>query len=806
MSRYACIHGHFYQPPRENPWLEHVELQDSAKPFHDWNARITAECYGPNATSRLMTPDDKIAGIMNNYSRISFNMGPTLLAWIEQHEPAIYEAILDADRASRDLFSGHGAAIAQAYSHMILPLADRRDKETQIRWGVRDFERRFGRAPEGMWLAETAVDLETLEILAEHGIRYTILAPRQANQVRHLDGGDWHEVSDGRVDPRRAYKCFLPNGGDIALFFYDGPIAQDLAFGGLLANGEIMAARLLSAFDAEWPEPQLVHVAADGETFGHHHKKGEMALSWCLHAIDRDPSVRPTIYAEFLDLHPPQWEVRIHENSSWSCVHGIERWRSNCGCNSGMHPGWTQEWRAPLREALDWLRDKLRVAFEAQALLRDPWEARNDYIDVVLDRSDAAVADFMAKHLAEGGGAAQWRDALVLLEAQRHAMLMYTSCGWFFDEVSGIETTQILRYACRAVQLQQQSSGEDLEPGFLAILEKAPSNLPQHGNGRVVYQKHVKPAMVDLRRVGMHVAVASLFDESDGAGSVYCYDIESPHHERRQSGRMRMVLGTIRIRSRITLDEQAFGYAAIHFGDQNVNGGIRAFTSEEDFEAMRAGMRDAFDRNDVAELVRQIDKHFEVRNYSLWHLFLEEQRRIMRTIYEDAEDRIDNFYREVHQNYAPLMNAMAQMGMPLPEVLMKTVEHVLNRDLRECMSAIPVDEGWHESLLAEVERLGVAIDGEQLGFLGSNQLATLSERVAAKPLDFEAIEAMSDLLRRYNALGAPLNLWYSQNKVYEVALEQFSIRKFLAQEGDPVSERWVREFGAMCHLLGVHVL
>src|ERR1051325_436570 len=276
MNRQICIHGHFYQPPRENPWLEEVELQDSAYPYHDWNERITAECYAPNAVSRILAPDKSITEIVNNYARISFNFGPTLMMWMAAHAKDVPGAISAADRQSRSRFSGHGSAIAQVYNHMIMPLANARDKRTQIIWGIRGFEHRFGRRPEGMWLAETAVDIETLEILAEQEILFTILAPRQAGRVRRF-GKRWRDVSGGRVDPRMPYRCRLPSGRTINLFFYDGPISQDIVFGGLLTSGEKFASRLLGAFVEDKGQAQLVHIATDGETYGHHHRYGEMA-------------------------------------------------------------------------------------------------------------------------------------------------------------------------------------------------------------------------------------------------------------------------------------------------------------------------------------------------------------------------------------------------------------------------------------------------------------------------------------------------------------------------------------------------
>jgi alpha-amylase/alpha-mannosidase (GH57 family) len=457
--KFVCIHCHFYQPPRENPWLEQIELQDSAYPYHDWNARISAECYGPNLAARILDNEQRITRIVNNYSKISFNFGPTLLSWAEEHSPDLYRGLQEADKQSQRNFSGHGSATAQAYNHMILPLANSRDKKTQIRWGFEDFVRRFGRLPEGMWLPETAVDLESLDLMAQAGVQYTILAPHQAKAMRPLgdSGAAWQDATGAKIDPTRCYSLTTPSGRTINIFFYDGPVSQAVAFEKLLDNGEKFANRLLGALPTAPSGPQLVHIATDGETYGHHHRHGEMALAYALEHIENKKLAKLTNYGEFLERNPPQWEAQIYENTAWSCVHGVERWRSNCGCNSGRL-GWTQEWRKPLREALDWLRDEVAPLFEKSAAkyVRDPWAARDAYISVVLDRSPAARERFGEEHFARKLGDDEQVSVWKLMEMQRHAMLMYTSCGWFFDDLSGIETIQVIQYAGRVVQLAEQ--------------------------------------------------------------------------------------------------------------------------------------------------------------------------------------------------------------------------------------------------------------------------------------------------------------------------------------------------------------
>ena len=470
--RFLCIHGHFYQPPREDPWTGKVRREASAAPFHDWNERITAECYAPNA---------------DNYPRISFNFGPTLLSWMEENAPATYRRVLEGDPVSRERFSGHGSALAQAYGHMILPLASARDKRTQAYWGMRDFEHRFRRSPAGMWLPETAVDTDTLEVLAEYGIRFTILSPHQALRWRDIGQVGWQEA-DGTLDPRRPYQARLPSGRRIVLFFYDGAASQRIAFGGLAGGPENLARELFDRFGGG-EQDQLVSVATDGETYGHHFKGGDRVLAGALSLLEESGSVRLTNYAEYLVSHPPQQEVRIREGSSWSCTHGVGRWKEDCGCSTGEHPGWKQSWRAPLREALDLLRRDLDgiYEYEARGLLRDPWRTRDDSIALVL--GEPGPAAFFERHAGRPLDSEETSLALDLLEMQRCAMSMFTSCGWFFEDPSGLETRQVLRYAGRAIELARKVSGATLEEQFLGRLESAASNDPEAGNARRLYEE-----------------------------------------------------------------------------------------------------------------------------------------------------------------------------------------------------------------------------------------------------------------------------------------------------------------------------
>jgi alpha-amylase/alpha-mannosidase (GH57 family) len=562
----------------------------------------------PNSVSRILDGEGRIVGMPNNYARMSFNFGPTLLAWLEVKAPEIYEAVLAADRLSRETFGGHGSAMAQVYNHMIMPLANRRDKYTQVYWGLRDFKHRFGRLPEGMWLAETAVDLETLEIMAEFGLRFTILAPHQAHQVRRLDQEAWQDVSGGRIDPTTAYVINLPSGGKMNLFFYDGPISQAVAFEDLLSRGENLAHRLVGAFADNRDWPQLVHIATDGETFGHHHHHGDMALAYALNFIETENLASLTNYGEFLAKHPPVFEVSIFENSSWSCVHGVERWFRDCGCHSGRQPGWNQAWRTPLREALDWLRDTLAPRFEEAAarFLNDPWQARQEYIQVILDRSPASLERFFSQQGAGNLVPADRSEVLKLLEMQRHAMLMYTSCGWFFDELSGIETVQVMQYAGRALQLARDLFGDDLEEPFLERLAQAKSNIPEFGDGRLIYQKFVKPAMVDLLKVGIHYAISSLFEDYQKHDRIYCYAINREDYRVSEVGKAKLAIGRIQVASEITHNADTISFGVLHFGDHNLVGGVRFFLGDEAYGVMAWEVTEAFALADLPQTLRRL--------------------------------------------------------------------------------------------------------------------------------------------------------------------------------------------------------
>ena len=808
MEKYVCIHGHFYQPPRENPWLEEIEFQKSAYPYHNWNERITAECYALNTASRILDKKGRIIEIVNNYSRISFNFGPTLLSWMERRKPEIYEAIRDADKLSQERFSGHGSAIAQVYNHMIMPLAGKRDKYTQVIWGIKDFEKRFGRFPEGMWLPETAVDIESLEILAELGISFTILAPSQASRVKKIKTDeDWQEVKDGSIDPTRAYLCSLPSGKTIALFFYNGSISRDVAFGDLLNSGETFAGRLLAAFSDHRDQPQLAHIATDGETYGHHHRFGDMALAYCLYFIEANNLAKITNYGEYLEKYPPACEVEILENSSWSCIHGIERWRDNCGCHSGAHPGWTQEWRKPLREAMDRLRDRLLSLWEKKTgkYLKDPWEARNDYIAIMLDRSRENIESFLEKHAAKYFSKEETRKVLRLLEMQRNAMLMFTSCGWFFDEISGIETTQVIQYAARVIQLAEKLWGISVEPEFLAILEKAASNIPESANGAKIYELSVKPAMLDLMRVAAHFAISSLFEEYPEIAGIYCYTVKNEAYDLIEAGRLRLVVGKVTIRSDITWSEEAICFAVLHLGDHNLNGGVRNFINDEAFSIMKKEIGETFNKGDVPQVIRLMDKHFGANNYSLWHLFRDEKRKVLHQVLRPILDEVELSFRQAYENNYPTMNFLHEVKIPLPKSLLAASEFVINKDMEEVLKEEKPDLEKLEQLIGEVRKWDVNIDKPTLSFVASSAISSLTENLAGNREKLSLMEEIEHTIRLLRSLPLDLDLWRSQNIYFDIGQSFYEKAKARAEKGEKEAVKWLEVFRKLGDQLQVKV-
>ena len=801
-KRFICIHGHFYQPPRENPWLETVETQDTAAPYHDWNERICAECYAPNGAARVLNVKNQITRIVNNYARISFNFGPTLLSWLKENAPRTYRMILDGEGRSRARNRGHSSAMAQVYNHMILPLAIARDRATQIRWGIADYQNSFGALPEGMWLPETAADNATLEALAVNGIRFTVLAPHQSKRIRPLKGdGNWIDTPDATVDTTHPYLVRFASGASIAVFFYNGPASRAIAFEGLLDSGDNFVARLKAGFK-DSPQPQLVHVATDGESYGHHHKYGEMALAYALRLLEQDKTVKLTNYAAFLEQFPPEFECEIVENTSWSCGHGVERWRSNCGCNGG-HPGWNQEWRTPLRQALDELRDALIPLSEqhGNSLFRDVWAARDAYIQVVLDRSTESVDRFLAAQQAHPLSDGERVRALELMEMQRHAQLMFTSCGWFFDDIAGIEAVQVIAYAARVLQLALQVFGEQaapLEPAFLAHLAEARSNDPKAGDGARIYRKCVNTLELQLEQVAAHYAISSVFSTFADETELFCYRVRRISYEIYTSGRGRLALGRVHVASSITGHAQDFSFAVLHFGDQNITAAVKAYREADAaaFEAFSADAAGHVQLADFPEVIRSLDRFYGHADYSLTSLFTDEQRRIVQLILNSTLWDIENSLTTIYQDHASLLHYLSQAGLPKPPALTLAAGFAINAGLRRVLENEPVDVAQLRSFLALAKADLVPLETATLSCIADLRMKRAMVELQMSSGSLEMLDRALALARTLTEMPFGLNLWQAQNIWYEILRTSGYALTALAAEERPRWEKYFNQLGA----------
>jgi len=805
MNGYICIHGHFYQPPRENPWLEEIQKQDEASPFHDWNERVSYECYEPNAASRILDDNKRVVSIVNNYKKMSFNFGPTLLAWLEQHRAEVYRAVIDADMESRKSFSGHGSAIAQAYNHIIMSLALKRDRITQVKWGVADFRSRFKRDPEGMWLPETAVDYETLEILASEGISFTILAPHQAVRVRPKGGGEWVDVRGGKIDTKRAYICNLPSGRSIALFFYDGSVAHAVSFGDLLRDGKGFAERLLQPLAGD-EVGALMHIATDGETYGHHHRFGDMALAYCIHHIESNRLARVTVYGEHLEKFPPAYEVEITENTSWSCVHGVERWRSNCGCKTGRHPAYSQEWRAPLREAMDRLQDGLSPFFEKEAaiLLKDPWEARDQYITIILDRSLKNIEVFFKKHERKLLSQQEWVRALKLLEMQRNTQLMFTSCGWFFEEISDIETTQVMQYAARAMQLALETGGPDMEQEFRNILEKAKSNRPEYNSGRDVYDREVAGKRITLADVGAHYAVLSLFIDGNVPEEVYCYRAKPLQHDRMQEGDMTLSVGQVDIVSMLVAEQCTFSFVVLQAGNHDIEGRVGDALDEPDFSEMLDALKKAMQERSPAEVKSIMDRYTGTKLYSLNSLFVDEQRDIIGRIMAPAIRDIEAQLVKTYDGWNPLLKELEKLQSPIPQEITIVGNLVVHAKMRALLESCDIDINAFFGLVDEIRKFSYTLTEEVLLRL-SMTLAGLIEDLnpTAGGKGFKKLQMLDKLVSALLTLQMRIDLRKAQDAYFRVCTEHRKEITEKADAGDREAEAWLSVFDRLGDHLNV---
>ncbi len=772
MAIHLVIHGHFYQPPRENPWTGEIERQESAAPFHDWNARIAAECYRPNARSHVLDSKGRIQDIVNNYERLSFNVGPTLLSWLAEEAPDVIEAMLHADQASQRRLE-HGNAVAQAYNHMILPLATARDRQTQIRWGIREFQHRFDRDPEAMWLPEAGVDAATLASLVQAGMRYVILSPAQAARWRPMGESQWITPVEAELDSRRPYRWSLKDvrgraqedlGIDVC--FYHAPLSRGISFQHYLRDAGALASRIADAA-AGFSDP-LVLIATDGESFGHHEKFGDMCLAtlFAQEAPRRGLSV--TNLAAYLTSHRPTWEVELFPQSAWSCSHGVDRWRDDCGCSTGGGPGWTQRWRRPLREGLDRLRDALAEIFmeEGGPLLTDVWAARDEYIELLLDPGEAARVAFFTRHARRPLSREERARVLRLLEMQHQAMLMYASCGWFFADISGIETVQNLRYAARAIELAEPFAPLDLEAVLLGHLERAQSNVPAWKNGRHIWERQVRPSRVRVEDAVARLLLEGVLDREVTYQTRYRWRL-TPDPFVRQGG---LVLAGVRAVSLVTGETLRFSGACRRDGPFDFLAGIAPWPATDDWAGFLEETQAAL-RPEGSDLTAWTGRH-GARLVRLRNFLPDERRAILEEMLAQTQESLERKRELLCAEALPAAEAMVNVGMALPAWLATTLEATWSRQLARVLEKLdgvtdPVRYAAAMELVAQARHLGLGLDLDPAAAWFDRMLVQRLEAIADTS-DVQAWQEYLELLHVATRLTLPLPERTLQDRMFRV--------------------------------------
>ena len=781
MTTSLVIHGHFYQPPRENPWTGHVEREPSAHPYHDWNERIHRECYRPNGYARVVDAYGRLERIVNNYANLSFNFGPTLLSWLESRHPETYARILEADRESLRRRGGHGNAIAQGYHHAILPLCNERDRRTQIRWGVSDFRQRFGREPESLWLPETACNDATLDALIEEGLKYVILSPHQAERVRPLSdarsrtSGDegWRSVGQGTVDSSAPYAYFHRDGSgrQLAVFFYDGQVAKGVAFDGLLASSHVLLERIERAAGGG----PLVNVATDGESYGHHYRWGDRCIAYALEVEAERRGLRVTNYGEFLASHPPEWEVEVKagpggEGTAWSCSHGLGRWARDCGCHAGSKEGWTQMWRAPLRAALDLLRDDAAEKFETAGgdFFRDPWAARDDYVELLIS-PEASREQFLRRHSSRTLREDERVRALMLLEMQRYAMGMYTSCGWFFNDVSGIETVQVLRYAGRVLDLLDELRLDAPRARFLEVLAEARSNLAGEGSGADVFRRTVKSSRVEPRRVAAHLAISELIEDEEDAesGVAARYAFRQSSSRAEKHGRISLLTTRLTLETRTTGRRHDYAVAAMHFGDIDYYCALRPFSGEEDFSASAGRLWSQFRTTSLPVMLRLAQEEFGPDEYGLEDLLPEGRQRLSRSVYGSVVERFMEEYERLYEEHRRVIGTLSEAGLKPPLELRAIAELLACRRLENELRAgsRTGEYGAALEVALDAASMGYRIERPDLDRIFEKAALRAVRLVAANPTP-ENFQSALTLVKIGKTLGIGADLERAQEDVY----------------------------------------
>lgn len=660
-----------------------------------------------------------------------------------------------------------------------MPLANELDKQTQVKWGIKDFEYRFGRKPEGIWLAETAVDDDTLRVLVENNIKFTILSPFQAKSIRKKGESNWNDVSWGNIDPARSYRYYIKSAPDkyIDLFFYDGAISKSVAFDELLRDGNKFVRRLKDGISYDRNYSQLINIATDGESYGHHTKFGDMALAYALSMKAEEAGFKITNYGEYLEKYTSDWEVDLKEVSSWSCFHGVGRWCEDCGCSTGGHPGWNQKWRRPLRDAMDYLRDEIIPICQKQGkkYFKDFLKARFAYIDVILDRSDLSVKKFQDTHFLPNLDEISKVRAMEILEIQRQAMLMYTSCGWFFSDISGIETTQIMKYAARVIQLAKNFTKKDLETNYLDILSRAKSNYTELGNGKEIYEKYVKPSVVTPKQMVSLWAISSLYQDIEDEEDVYCYTINKKSYKRLKKGDSQLVIGHVELCSKITLEHSDMMFALIQFSGGDFHCAIKDYSDE--YDDIEKELSRTYMINPLTEIIRTIDGYFGKEYFTLKDIFIEERRKILQILLQDKLSTFARNYEEMYQDGKGSILHLQALGLEIPEEFKISAQYTLAKQFNDLFinNSDYIDSDILQlasDINFEAKRLGIKIDKTETSKFFAKKIVQSINRLVYS-MEYQQADVTLEILEAIKKLEMDCDLSEAQNIYYSKIVVKF---------------------------------
>ncbi len=782
MKNQIIIHGHFYQPPRENPWTGVIPFQESAAPHHDWNKRITNECYAANSASRRLFADGSIRDILNNYEYISFNFGPTLFSWLEIEAPSVYQRILDADKISMTRNNGHGNAIAQVYNHIILPLASPRDRKTQVGWGLEDFKTRFRRDAEGIWLSETAVNNDVLDLLIAEGLTFVILSPWQAQRFRKADSNEWIDLGDKPIDPRRAYRIERKNGS-IAVFFYNHNLAHGISFDHYLRNAETLYGRIMTHHSDE-EGTSLISIATDGEIYGHHEPFGDMCLAELIRKVEGSEELEWSNFGAFLETYPPRHIVELREGegnrgTSWSCVHGVSRWYKDCGCTTGGNLKWNQGWRTPLKNAFDNLNEGLWKIFTREAKKitnHHPEELRNSYIAVMA--GNESIKEFAKRVVKPGVNPDEIAGKLGrLLEGQRNSMYMFTSCGWFFSELSGIEPVQNMTYALESVRLYGPFSTEEMLTAFQKDLEKTVSNIPDKGTGADILARDIMPREKGIKFPAIVFILNDLIHRKNkhrnnrGTSRFGFYDLGEISSDRKQHS----AEGQITLSHRYTLRKAAYSYRLNWMEDLHLT-------------LWHEGKEVSVDTGDLPA---------DLRTNLVHHLFRSLEDRALKSV-EVLKTEIEQIFKS-YQNF----------GITTPPFLKRVaavcLEGILSR-LFDQPDFLLDEKGFNllREVMQKASDWGISLSGRGIYESASHLLAHMTDQLNDS-FDQELTERILSFCKILRTGGLEPDLTYPQNRLFELKQRWIETNRENAEKGVFESRNGLRNLILLGNHLGINM-